>query len=227
MESATTQRRAVDRSRSRNPAMLRRPQTRIGHQRIRALDRIVHQYGPSAARRHAGEPPGSPDRHQAVRAGAAAAATGQFRCDAAHLPGGRAAIHDGSARRVRRNVGLHECTAITESWPPRSRAIRSFAGHTPTSACRSGWPTAGPARRSGVMPADESGATSPSRSNRSRRRPSSNAAEIERELQTAALRGYADSKGQRTVGIYAVAAPVFDHTQKVAGRLGRRSPRSG
>lgn len=49
-------------------------------------------------------------------------------------------------------------------------------------------------------------------------------ADIERELQTARLRGYAESKGQRTVGIYAVAAPVFDHTQQVVGALGASVP---
>jgi IclR family transcriptional regulator, acetate operon repressor len=49
-------------------------------------------------------------------------------------------------------------------------------------------------------------------------------AEIEQELQTARLRGYAESKGQRTVGIYAVAAPLFDHTQKVVGALGASVP---
>jgi IclR family acetate operon transcriptional repressor len=48
--------------------------------------------------------------------------------------------------------------------------------------------------------------------------------EIDRELEAARLRGYADSKGQRTVGIYAVAAPVFDHTQKVVGALGASVP---
>jgi IclR family transcriptional regulator, acetate operon repressor len=49
-------------------------------------------------------------------------------------------------------------------------------------------------------------------------------AEIERELEAARLRGYAASKGQRTVGIFAVAAPVFDHTQKVVGALGASVP---
>ena len=49
-------------------------------------------------------------------------------------------------------------------------------------------------------------------------------AEIERELQAARLRGYAESKGQRTVGIYAVASPVFDHTQRVVGALGASVP---
>ncbi|MGZ5378714.1 MAG: IclR family transcriptional regulator domain-containing protein, partial [Mycobacterium sp.] len=38
------------------------------------------------------------------------------------------------------------------------------------------------------------------------------------------LRGFAESKGQRTVGIYAVAAPVFDHTQQVVGALGASVP---
>jgi IclR family acetate operon transcriptional repressor len=49
-------------------------------------------------------------------------------------------------------------------------------------------------------------------------------AEIEQELQAARLRGYTESKGQRTVGIYAVAAPVFDHTQRVVGALGASVP---
>ncbi|MCT7661790.1 IclR family transcriptional regulator [Mycobacterium deserti] len=47
---------------------------------------------------------------------------------------------------------------------------------------------------------------------------------IERELELARLRGYAESKGQRTMGIYAVAAPVFDHTQKVIGAIGASVP---
>jgi IclR family transcriptional regulator, acetate operon repressor len=47
---------------------------------------------------------------------------------------------------------------------------------------------------------------------------------IESELEATRIRGYADSKGQRTVGIYAVAAPVFDHTQKVVGALGASVP---
>lgn len=49
-------------------------------------------------------------------------------------------------------------------------------------------------------------------------------AEIDRELEAARMRGFAESKGQRTVGIYAVAAPVFDHTQKVVGALGASVP---
>jgi IclR family transcriptional regulator, acetate operon repressor len=49
-------------------------------------------------------------------------------------------------------------------------------------------------------------------------------AEVERELDEARARGYAASKGQRTVGIYAVAAPVFDHTQKVIGAIGVSVP---
>jgi IclR family acetate operon transcriptional repressor len=49
-------------------------------------------------------------------------------------------------------------------------------------------------------------------------------AEIERELEAARLRGYAESKAQRTVGIYAVAAPIFDHTHKVVGALGASVP---
>jgi IclR family transcriptional regulator, acetate operon repressor len=47
---------------------------------------------------------------------------------------------------------------------------------------------------------------------------------IEDELALARTRGYAESKGQRTVGIYAVAAPLFDHTQKVIGALGASVP---
>lgn len=49
-------------------------------------------------------------------------------------------------------------------------------------------------------------------------------AEVERELETARARGYAASKGQRTVGIYAVASPVFDHTHKVVGAIGASVP---
>jgi IclR family transcriptional regulator, acetate operon repressor len=48
--------------------------------------------------------------------------------------------------------------------------------------------------------------------------------EVERELGVARARGYASSKGQRTVGIYAIAAPVFDHTQKVIGAIGVSVP---
>ncbi|WP_051468666.1 IclR family transcriptional regulator [Mycolicibacterium tusciae] len=49
-------------------------------------------------------------------------------------------------------------------------------------------------------------------------------ADIEQELQATRLRGYSESKGQRTVGIYAVAAPIFDHTQQVVGALGASVP---
>jgi len=48
--------------------------------------------------------------------------------------------------------------------------------------------------------------------------------EIERELRTARLCGYAQSRGQRTVGISAVAAPVFDHSQRVVGAIGASVP---
>jgi IclR family acetate operon transcriptional repressor len=48
--------------------------------------------------------------------------------------------------------------------------------------------------------------------------------EIEQELELARVRGYAESKAQRTVGIYAVASPVFDHTQNVVGALGASVP---
>lgn len=47
---------------------------------------------------------------------------------------------------------------------------------------------------------------------------------IERELADARSRGYAESNGQRTVGICAVAAPVFDHTQRVIGAIGASVP---
>lgn len=47
---------------------------------------------------------------------------------------------------------------------------------------------------------------------------------IERELGEARARGYAESHGQRTVGICAVAAPVFDHTQRVVGAIGASVP---
>jgi len=49
-------------------------------------------------------------------------------------------------------------------------------------------------------------------------------ATIERELKRARTRGYSESKGQRTVGIYAIASPVFDHTQKVIGAIGASVP---
>jgi IclR family transcriptional regulator, acetate operon repressor len=49
-------------------------------------------------------------------------------------------------------------------------------------------------------------------------------ATIEGELEATRIRGYADSKGQRTVGIYAVASPIFDHSQKVVGALGASVP---
>jgi IclR family acetate operon transcriptional repressor len=49
-------------------------------------------------------------------------------------------------------------------------------------------------------------------------------AEIEGELEATRIRGYAESKAQRTVGIYAVAAPIFDHTDKVVGALGASVP---
>jgi IclR family transcriptional regulator, acetate operon repressor len=49
-------------------------------------------------------------------------------------------------------------------------------------------------------------------------------AAIEGELEATRARGYAESRAQRTVGIYAVAAPVFDHTQKVVGALGASVP---
>jgi IclR family transcriptional regulator, acetate operon repressor len=49
-------------------------------------------------------------------------------------------------------------------------------------------------------------------------------AEVERELEMARAKGYAASKGQRTVGIYAIAAPVFDHTQKAIGAIGVSVP---
>ncbi|MHC9294726.1 IclR family transcriptional regulator [Mycobacterium sp. LTG2003] len=49
-------------------------------------------------------------------------------------------------------------------------------------------------------------------------------ADIERELVETRTRGYAESNGQRTVGICAVAAPVFDHTQRVVGAVGASVP---
>jgi IclR family acetate operon transcriptional repressor len=48
--------------------------------------------------------------------------------------------------------------------------------------------------------------------------------EIEGELEATRIRGYAESRAQRTVGIYAVAAPVFDHSEKVVGALGASVP---
>lgn len=50
------------------------------------------------------------------------------------------------------------------------------------------------------------------------------AAEVEKELRAARTRGYAQSRGQRTMGISAVAAPVFDHTQRVVGAIGASVP---
>lgn len=49
-------------------------------------------------------------------------------------------------------------------------------------------------------------------------------AEIQRELRAGRMRGYIQSRGQRTVGISAVAAPIFDHTQRVVGALGASVP---
>jgi IclR family transcriptional regulator, acetate operon repressor len=48
--------------------------------------------------------------------------------------------------------------------------------------------------------------------------------EVERELDDARANGYASSKGQRTVGIYAIASPVFNHTQTVIGAIGVSVP---
>lgn len=48
--------------------------------------------------------------------------------------------------------------------------------------------------------------------------------EVIRELRAARARGYAMSRGQRTVGISAVAAPIFDHSQRVAGAIGASVP---
>jgi IclR family acetate operon transcriptional repressor len=47
---------------------------------------------------------------------------------------------------------------------------------------------------------------------------------LRRELEVARLRGYTESRGQRTVGISAVAAPLFDHSQRVVGALGASVP---
>ena len=49
-------------------------------------------------------------------------------------------------------------------------------------------------------------------------------AEIERELRAGRARGYVQSRGQRTVGISAVAAPIFDHSPKVVGAIGASIP---
>jgi IclR family transcriptional regulator, acetate operon repressor len=49
-------------------------------------------------------------------------------------------------------------------------------------------------------------------------------AAIERELEVVRSRGYCESKGQRTVGIYALASPVFDHSQKAIGAIGVSVP---
>ena len=47
---------------------------------------------------------------------------------------------------------------------------------------------------------------------------------IRRELEIARARGYSQSRGQRTVGICAVAAPIFDHAQHVVGAIGVSAP---
>jgi IclR family acetate operon transcriptional repressor len=49
-------------------------------------------------------------------------------------------------------------------------------------------------------------------------------AAVEQELRMGRSRGYLQSRGQRTLGISAVAAPVFDHTQRVVGALGASVP---
>lgn len=49
-------------------------------------------------------------------------------------------------------------------------------------------------------------------------------AEIERELRAGRARGYVQSRGERTVGISAVASPIFDHSQKVVGAIGASIP---
>jgi IclR family transcriptional regulator, acetate operon repressor len=48
--------------------------------------------------------------------------------------------------------------------------------------------------------------------------------EVRRQLAEIRRRGWADSKGERTPGIRAVAAPVFDHTGAVVGALGLSVP---
>jgi IclR family transcriptional regulator, acetate operon repressor len=47
---------------------------------------------------------------------------------------------------------------------------------------------------------------------------------IRRELEIARACGYSRSRGQRIVGICAVATPVFDHTQHVVGAIGVSVP---
>lgn len=48
--------------------------------------------------------------------------------------------------------------------------------------------------------------------------------DIEQAIQTTRMHGYSESKGQRTVGVHAVAAPIFDHTDLVVGALGASVP---
>jgi IclR family acetate operon transcriptional repressor len=47
---------------------------------------------------------------------------------------------------------------------------------------------------------------------------------VERQLEAARSRGYAHSDGERTAGICGIAAPVFDHTQRVVGAIGASVP---
>ncbi len=47
---------------------------------------------------------------------------------------------------------------------------------------------------------------------------------IRHELEVARAHGYSESRGQRTVGICAVATPIFDHSQRVVGAIGASVP---
>jgi IclR family acetate operon transcriptional repressor len=49
-------------------------------------------------------------------------------------------------------------------------------------------------------------------------------AAIEREFEAARARGYTTSRGERTAGIFSIASPVFDHTQRVIGAIGASVP---
>jgi IclR family acetate operon transcriptional repressor len=51
-------------------------------------------------------------------------------------------------------------------------------------------------------------------------------AEIARELRAARHIGFVVSRGQKTEGVTAVAAPIFDHTQRAVGALGASVPES-
>ncbi len=139
-------------------------------------------------------------------------------------------VHDGFARRVRRNDRRYtNCTEITGSSRPRWRAIRSFAGRTPISARRSGWPTGGRERRSWPCCLPQSS----KRHLREPIQPITTAttvapAEIEQELQTARLRGYAAvQRSTHSRDLRCRRAGVRPLPNRSSGHSGRRFPRFG